>query len=541
MAPLISGAIVFGLVILAAIGGCGTSSTSSPDDDLVAIKTEPSQQQKSSTIQPDMPKTVDWTERLSLANSLITSGDLPAGTKALDELSAARNEARLSDEQAKRLSDLQIELARRSAEAAAKRRVELLAQADAAIKDGDLAAASRSLDGALAIDPTPAERDAAGKLRSKIESTRKARRDLASQMRLLEQSDRGSVRAARERLLGDTEVALPLLVEATRSENPVLVANALEVLRYIPDTERTIPAMIAVLASTKHEKSWPEAIRVLEKLDQPGSGAPLLKLALSALEARQRGAALAALARVPDPPATTLVSLLPQLEADDAALPDALRAALKAARLHRQVDVPARRGLDELTDEQDQRLAALPARLQKVIAGDTKSGELGETAREAMSLGIATGMLEPAVLKPIKVVRPDAETEKAAQAVADGQWNSIDAAHMWLHSTEGRPLVVLDLGRERTVTGIRIWNYNLPGTLYRGWKEVELFVSPEPSLLSPVSRGQVPQARGEATGADYSITLAVPLVRGRYVKIEPRSTWNPDGSGGVTEIEILGF
>jgi hypothetical protein len=534
--PLV-GAATFVLLLAA---GCGTveqaATPSEPGDAAVTAKT----QEAAPNVEPK-PPVVDWNERLNLANSLITSGDLPASTKALDELAAARKEARLSDEQARQLAALQAELAKRSAEAAARRRVELLAQADAAIKDGDLAAASRSLDGALAIDPTPAERDAAGKLRAKIETTRKARRDLESQMRLLEQVDRGSVRAARERLLVDTEVALPLLVEATRSDNPVLVANALEVLRYIPDTDRTIPAMIGVLASGKHEKSWPEAIRVLEKLDQPGAGAPLLKLALSATDARQQAAALTALANVQDPPSETLVSLLLRLQADDAALGDALRVAAKAARLHRQVDVPSRRGLDGLTEEQEKLLAALPARLEKIVAADAKSGELGETARQAMSLGIVTGILEPAVLKPLKVVRPDPETERAAQAVADGQWNSTDAAHMWLHSTEGRPLVVLDLGRERTVTGVRIWNYNLPGTLYRGWKEVELFVSPEPALLSPVARGQVPQARGEATGADYSVTLAVPAVRGRYIKIEPRSTWNPDGSGGVTEIEILGF
>jgi hypothetical protein len=519
--------------------GCGTGASTNSDDGGSAVAT--AKTDETVPVAKEQSKSVDWNERLSVANSLITSGDLPAVTKALDELAAAREDAKLSDEQARQLAALQTELAKKSAEAAAKRRAHLLAQADTAIKDGDLAAASRSLDSALAIDPTPAERDAAGKLRSKIETTRKARRNLESQMRLLEQGDRGSVRSARESLLANTDVALPLLVEATQSDNPVLVANALEVLRHIPDTERTIPAMIAVLASAKHEKSWPEAIRVLEKLDQPGAGPALLKLALSAAEAKQRSAALTALSRVQDLPPGTLVRLLPQLEADDAALGDALRVAVKAARLHRQVDVPSRRGLDGLTAEQDKLLTALPARLQKIVAADTKNGELGETAREAMSLGIATGILEPTVLKPIKVVRPDAETEKAAQAVADGQWNSIDAAHMWLHSTEGRPLVVLDLGRERTVTGIRIWNYNLPGTLNRGWKDVELFVSPEPSLLSPVARGQVPPARGEATGADYSITLAVPMVRGRYVKIEPRSTWSPDGNGGVTEIEILGF
>jgi len=532
-------ALAIAAVVMA--GGCGTTTTTSTPDETLPAKSAPPTVAKSDETQTTRVEPTDWDQRLDLAGSLITAGDLSAGAKAIDELAAARKEARLSENQAGRLSELQAELARKSAEAAGKRRMELLAQADAMVKDGDLAAASRALDGMLAIDPTPEERTAAGKLRTKIEATRKARRDLESQMRLLEQSDRGSIRAARERLLHDPEVALPLLVEATRSDNPILVANALEVLRYIPDTERTIPAMVAVLASAKHEKSWPEAIRVLEKLNQPGAGEPLLKLAVSAADARQRAAALTALARVQDPPPRTMVELLPQLHKDDAALIDALRASVKAAALHRQFDVPSRRGLEELTDEQEKLLAALPDRLKKIAAADTKNPELGETAREAMSLGIAVGILEPAVLKPIKVVRPDPETEKGAQAVADGHWNTTDGAHMWLHPMDGRPLVVLDLGQQRTVTGIRIWNYNSPGTVYRGWKEVDLFVSPEPSLLSPVARGQVPQARGEATGADYSITLPIPFVRGRYVKLEPRSTWNPDGQGGVTEVEILGF
>jgi hypothetical protein len=485
-----------------------------------------------------VPPAIDWSARLDQAVASLDSGQLEAVAKLIDEAEKARAAGNLNQENVAGLTKLQEAYGARKRQVEEKTRQALLAQAESSLKDGDLAAASRALDNLLSAGPSEPQRQAARKLRERVESTRKTRRELESQFRLLASSNRADVRAARSRLLEAPDVSLPMLLEATRSDNPALVSNALEALGYFSEPQRTVPAIVAVLASAQHEPCWPAAIREIGKLKHPGAGEPLLKLALSVNDPKQRTAVLTALAAANDPPPSTLVSLLPLVQADGPALPLVLSAAYQGAAKHRFSDLLSRRGLPQLSSEQDQWLTALPERLRAIVAADTKNGELGETARAAMILGVATGIMEAQPFKGAKVVRP---SEKEAQAAADGQWNSIDAAHMWQHPLTGRPHLVLDLGAERTVSGVRIWNYNLPGAAVRGWKEVDIFVSLEPALLEPVAKGQVPPAPAAATGADYSITLAVPFVRGRYVKLEPRSCWQNDGYGGVTEVEVVGF
>ncbi|MGE0609774.1 MAG: DUF4457 domain-containing protein, partial [Pirellulales bacterium] len=125
--------------------------------------------------------------------------------------------------------------------------------------------------------------------------------------------------------------------------------------------------------------------------------------------------------------------------------------------------------------------------------------------------------------------------------ILDGQWEDIDPATMWKHPIGKQASIVLDLGEERTVTAVRIWNYNEGGISYRGWKEAEIFVSPTAALLTPVAEGLIPKAPGAVATADYSVTLHIPFVRGRYIKLQPRSMWQPDGPSGLTEVEVLGF
>jgi hypothetical protein len=99
----------------------------------------------------------------------------------------------------------------------------------------------------------------------------------------------------------------------------------------------------------------------------------------------------------------------------------------------------------------------------------------------------------------------------------------------------------LDLGREYTVTGIRLWNHNQPGAAHRGWKEVDVFVDPRPALLAPVAQGVLPVAPPTADASDYHTTLQVPFVRGRYVKLQPRSYWRADAISGLAEVQVLGY
>jgi hypothetical protein len=101
--------------------------------------------------------------------------------------------------------------------------------------------------------------------------------------------------------------------------------------------------------------------------------------------------------------------------------------------------------------------------------------------------------------------------------------------------------IVLDLGAERTVTGIRIWNYNEPSGMHRGWKDLEIYVSSDSSPTVPVAVGVVPPAPGAANTPDYGAILQVPFAKGRFVKLQLLSVWRDDGVAGLSELEVLGY
>ena len=103
-------------------------------------------------------------------------------------------------------------------------------------------------------------------------------------------------------------------------------------------------------------------------------------------------------------------------------------------------------------------------------------------------------------------------------------------------------LVVLDLGRECTVAGMRIWNLNEPSGTHRGWKETTIYVGSSPTpLATPAVTGIVPPAPGTANAPDYSTTIPVPFVRGRYVRLQANSVWRQDDHIGLTEVQVLGY
>ncbi len=489
---------------------------------------------------PPKPK-IDWDAKLEACEAKLADGDLPAAQAALAEVSASDE---LTDEQKERLAAAQSKLQAAKDKAESARRDQAIAQAAALIQDGDLEDAASKLSDVLTSSPTAPQKEQADKLNEKIEETRRIRRELRSAMQLLHSEKRSDVRAARSRLWQDSEVALPLLLEALQGDNPVLVGNALEVLRVFNQPERTIPAMLAVLSNPKQSACWPAAIREIEKLQSPGLGDKLLSLALAAKSPEQQVAVLTALASVEDPPRQTFLELLPLLQTDGPTLRPALWAAQRACDLHQQTDFASQRGFGgQLTSQQQQWLRELPERLRAIVAADTgQDGELGETAQAAMALGVTSRRLEAKPL-PAKITRALPETpESSPELVIDGVWDTVDPEKMWRYPSGQRTMLAFDLGQERTVTGIRIWNLNQPGAAHRGWKDIEIFVSESPSLLRPVAKAVALPAPGREQAGDYSVTLSVPFVRGRYVKLEPRSVWREDGGGsGLTEIQILGY
>lgn len=378
---------------------------------------------------------------------------------------------------------------------------------------------------------------------------RLADRQLQASVRRLASPKREEVLSAQETLFERSSTALPLLREATRDDDPRLVRNTLEMLRVLRRPEDTLPIMVGVLQRPQQEPNWPDAVREIEATAAPGAGRALLELVLSSDLPRQRIAALDALARVVDPPRETVVALLPMILQDGALqggaeLAAALTAANHALAVNGQHGLLSGRGLDvQLSAEQIERLGALPARLSQIAAADPPDGPSGEAAVAAKMLGIATRQIPAEPLLAIRVLAfSDEMIGSRAAAVLDGQWNTVEQKAMWRHSTKRPATIVLDLGAERTVSGVRIWNLNESGGSLRGWKDVAVCVgSAAASLSEPTAQGIVPQAPGKADGTDYSTLIPVDFVRGRYVRLRAESVWKKESHAGLTEVQVLGF
>ncbi|HND55538.1 MAG TPA: discoidin domain-containing protein, partial [Pirellulaceae bacterium] len=160
----------------------------------------------------------------------------------------------------------------------------------------------------------------------------------------------------------------------------------------------------------------------------------------------------------------------------------------------------------------------------------------------ARTLAVLLGRVQAQPLTGLKIVRAEGETpESPAAAVLDGVWNSIEAKTMWRHPATVRGALLIDLGQSRTVTSVRVWNWNEPSGGQRGWKEFEIYVSDSPAELTPVATGIVPPAPGAANTPDYGTLVPIPPTVGRYVRLQAKSTWTADSHSGLAEVQLLGF
>jgi len=422
---------------------------------------------------------------------------------------------------------------------AERERAERLARAGELIESNRFDEAAAALAQVLRSEPTVAQRRQADQLHAALEDRRRAWGELEALVAKLASEKREEVLAAQNRFFERADVALPLLDRATRDKDPKRVAAALETLARLRRPEQVLPIMVGVLRRPEQEPVWPEAIAQIESVAGPGAGEPLLLLALAADRAEQRAAALRALARVVDPPQRTVVALLPWIYQDGPELAAALEAAAHAVDVHHLHDLGTRRGLEgELTPQQLRQLDALPDRLAKLLAGTE-----GDVTQAARRLAVATRQVPAEPLAGVKVLAYSAQQEDSpAAALLDGAWNTTDTKQMWRYPA-GRPgSVVLDLGAVRTVAGVRVWNLNEPGGVGRGWKEIAVYVADSPAALAdPAATGQIPQAPGAADAPNYSVTVPVDFRRGRYVRLRAAATWSQDGSGGLTEVQVLGF
>ena len=536
------------LSLLAGTGGCGGDDPApgGPGPPVTAG----TKGQGTAPVQPPAPPA--WKEPLAAAVKHLDNGRLDQAGEQLEAASVLLAKAGDTPGAKKDrigLASLQTQLAsaheadvQRLAEEKTRRRAGRLAEAADLQKSGKLDEATRALEDVLAMAPTTAQRETVRTLKTTIESHRSARRRLGSWMKLLGSKTRSEVRAAQTQLRREPETVIPLLLEAVRStDKPVLVKNTLELLRRLRRPQVAVPAMVGVLSRTDQQVNWPDAVREISLLKDSGAGPLLLAVLVQAGSPAQRAAVLKAIARAVDPPPETLLTLLPMLHADGVELEPALRAAYSVMRRHGQDDVVALRGLPaEVSEENVALLAGLPKRLEALAA--LKDKKQSAVVAAARGLAVLLGSLEPAALKGIKVVNAVGEYEDGkAVAVLDGKWIAAEPATIWRHPL-GRPgTIILDLGAERTVTAIRIWNFNQAGGGHRGWKEIEIFVANSRTDLTPEFSGVVPPAPGADGTPDFSTTFPIAQVRGQYVILKAKSLWTSDSYSGLSEIQVIGY
>ena len=253
---------------------------------------EPAVVPPGSTGQPVASKPAErpaWLSPLESAERFLDNGALDRVAEQLGvaekSLAEATDSKRVAEARVQ-LKELKLQLAsareaelERQAEEKQQRRAERLVEATELSKVGKLDEATRALEDVLSMTPTAAQRDTVRKLKDGIETHRAARRRLGSWMKMLGSKTRSEVRAAQNQLRRDPDTAIPLLIEAVRNPGkPVLVKNTLEMLRRLRRPEIAIPELVGVLGRTGQQANWPDAVRELSQLKDPGAGPLLLKL-----------------------------------------------------------------------------------------------------------------------------------------------------------------------------------------------------------------------------------------------------------------------
>ncbi len=519
------------------VGGCSSNSppanstpTASPG------KSTSTPGGETPSVPPDPVPIPRATEQLQQAEAALASGKAEAARQMLEEVRQLED---LSDEEQQQIAKLEAALAAMNDKETEAERDAQLQRVAGLISGGQLDDATLALDAVAARKPTDEQAAQIQSQRKQIDRIRGAQRKLGTFMKLLSSTKKSDVRAAQTELLAEPEAAVPLLLAAIREPgDKQRTINVLETLRQLRKPAATMPAIVGILERAEQREVWPEAVETLGRMGDDGAGPLLLKLLTTSQDAEQRAAALSALSRVPDPPAETVLTLLPRIHAEGADLPSALLCAAQAMRRYDQTDLVGLRGFGSaVTGEQAQQLSTLAARLETLRAAPD-----AKTAAAARNLSVLLGHLTPEPLPNLQVLNVSGESvEGLSKAVLDGKWNTTDLTTMWYHPVPLESVIVLDLGEERTVTGVVIWNFNQAGGVTRGWKRAEVYVSPTPTTLTPVTEGFVPMAPGAVDPADYGTLIPVPCATGRYVKLKAKELWSVNAYTGLSEIQVLGY
>lgn len=448
---------------------------------------------------------------------------------------------------------LEKQLAAGRAGLADKSRGEQLERARQWVAAGRIDDAQQALREVLTRGPTDEQRESAQTLTQEIERLRKARRQLKSWLTMLASSEERDVQAAQTQLLQDPDTATGMVLESLRSAMEEKTAAAyLDTLRQLGRSEVVVPALLELLRDPERKTLWPLFTRELPQLAGPEAGPALLNLALQTTDDSQRLAALGALATTADPPPETFLALAARLEQTPTTRAAMLRVMTRGALRHGQRDLWALRGLSETADA-EKAITPLPTLLRSWYSPNAApapanpapaapSPSDAAVSWEARRLAVVLGLEAGAPITGVKVERAEAESpEGPATAAVDGVWNSLDPKTQWRYPADKRGSLLLDLGQERMVTAVRIWNWNEAGGAQRGWKEVEVFVSDTPSELNPVATVVLLPAPGVADAPDFGVQVPIPAVKGRYVRLQAKSTWVVESHSGLAEVQISGF
>lgn len=270
-----------------------------------------------------------------------------------------------------------------------------------------------------------------------------------------------------------------------------------------------------------------------------GLGPLLLERATHSPESKAEDAravlCLELLQRTADPPVDVFPRLLALAFVDSPRLGPALSAAARSAWRHGQRDLVGRRGLESLSSEDQVRLEKLPARLKGLV--DAEDASIRRGARE---LSAALGLRPPKKLEKVSVsAASGSNPDQPPAAVLDGVWNSVKPENSWRPYTRGAAWIVLDLGVSRTLSHVKLWNYNTAdGALY-GWREGFAVVSDDPGGSAGAVAFELPRAPGKSDPPDYGKMIELPFSRGRYLRLECRASYLGEPRGGLTEAELF--
>jgi len=477
--------------------------------------------------------------KLQVAQAKLAAGNLAESEAALAGLVEVSRE--LTPAEAQRLLALQQDLGKLRKKIQDEADARELSEIRSALAQDRWAESLPLLEKIMDRDLSPKNNEQAEKLRGEAFRSQVRHEELVAAVAELGADSDPARRAARQRLWQDPDRAAPLLRAALTQDRPQTVGPALLFLRDLPGPEPLLPPVLAILARPEQSACWPEVMGLLPSIRERGAGPELLRLALETQHADQRHMALQALSRVPDPPRETLTKLLPLLENPGPDLVPALEAATRAILVHHLEDWEGLKGFPEVDDRTQAQVRALVQRVPGWISAAATEEKQAPLAAAARRLAILWRLQPAQPLAGVQLLAASGQIGyRLAQAVLDGVWNSDQGNSMWLHADNAQSWLVLDLGRECTVSGVRIWNYNSANEPHRGWQDAVCWVGSDPGSWNSPVEFTIPKAPARATPADYGVTINLPLLRGRYLKLQSRRLWDGGGHGGLTEVSVLG-